>query len=216
MDHHHAHALSAFHSSPFRSALIFSYDAAGNDGMFNVYLGSFEKVRRIAQLDYSLGTAYDVLACLLPEVTGHPIDFFFNCEALGTDDLLMAKKPFYEADQNSMRWAGKLMGYAATGRPREDLRHLVRFSYEASNAFRGLRLKRYPRQLVQLACASEENQRDLAATIQSEFEDFLLSKVVALVEHVGLLTKRDVFKRLPKSICQRFPMLSNTPRTSAA
>ena len=44
--------------------------SAGNDGSFNVYLGSFDRVTRIAQLDYSMGKGYEFLASLLPEVTG--------------------------------------------------------------------------------------------------------------------------------------------------
>ena len=54
----------------------------GNDGTFNVYLGSFEKMQRIAQLDYSLGKAYEQLATLLPEVTGSPLEAFFNCDPI--------------------------------------------------------------------------------------------------------------------------------------
>ena len=42
----------------------------GNDGFFNVYLGSFDSMKRIAQLDYSFGSAYEQLATFLPEVTG--------------------------------------------------------------------------------------------------------------------------------------------------
>ena len=36
--HHDAHALLGFHASPFRSALVISYDGGGNDGWFNVYI----------------------------------------------------------------------------------------------------------------------------------------------------------------------------------
>ncbi|CAK9065113.1 Nodulation protein NolO [Durusdinium trenchii] len=176
VDHHEAHALSAFHSSPFRSALIVSYDSAGNDGHFNVYVGSFDKLERIAQLDYSLGHAYNALASLLPEVTGRPIDEFFACDMNFSDELLASKELYFEKNPfATLSWAGKLMGYAAVAAPREDLRHSVRFFIEASNAWIGVGsyAQKYPPALVKAACESAESQRELAATIQSEFEAFV-------------------------------------------
>lgn len=37
VSHHMAHAALAFYSSPFRSALVVSYDGGGDDGTFNAY-----------------------------------------------------------------------------------------------------------------------------------------------------------------------------------
>ncbi|CAK9050006.1 unnamed protein product [Durusdinium trenchii] len=188
VDHHEAHALSAFHSSPFRSALIVSYDSAGNDGHFNVYVGSFDKLERIAQLDYSLGHAYNALASLLPEVTGRPIDEFFACDMNFSDELLASKELYFEKNPfATLSWAGKLMGYAAVAAPREDLRHSVRFFIEASNAWIGVGsyAQKYPPALVKAACESAESQRELAATIQSEFEAFVHARVGALLQHIG-------------------------------
>lgn len=200
VDHHEAHALSAFHSSPFRSALILSYDSAGNDGHFNVYVGSFDKVERIAQLDYSLGHAYEQLATLLPEVTGLPLEEFFVCdmENLNVSDKLIASKVLYfeKYPFASLSWAGKLMGYAAVAAPREDLRDSVRFFIEASNAWIGVETyaKKYPPALVKAACESVESQRELAATIQSEFEVFVHARVDALLQHIGHLEHPDSFQ----------------------
>ena len=59
-----AHALLAFHASPFKSALIVSYDGGGNDGCFNAYVGSSEGVERIAQLDYNFGETLGLLKSL--------------------------------------------------------------------------------------------------------------------------------------------------------
>ena len=59
----------------------------GNDGTFNVYLGSFDKMQRIAQLDYSLGSAYEQLATLLPEVTGSPLEAFFDCDQINVTEV---------------------------------------------------------------------------------------------------------------------------------
>ena len=189
VDHHEAHALSAFHSSPFRSALVVSYDSAGNDGYFNVYLGSFDKVKRIAQLDYSMGHAYEQLAMLLPEVTGIPLEEFFTCpENLTTSDELLRPRIFYYQKYPiaSLSWAGKLMGYAAVAQPSDALRDSIRFFLEASTAWRGRELtENFPAVLVKTACDSVEGQRVVAATIQSEFESFIHSQVERFVEHVG-------------------------------
>jgi len=38
--HHQSHAAGAFYQSPFKDALIFSFDGGGDDGFFNIYLGN--------------------------------------------------------------------------------------------------------------------------------------------------------------------------------
>merc|ERR1712048_682633 len=70
VDHHRAHALLGFYSSPFRSALILSYDGGGNDGSFHVYAGFGFEVKRLFKLGDNLGASYNTLAALMPEVTG--------------------------------------------------------------------------------------------------------------------------------------------------
>lgn len=42
VDHHLSHAALGFYDSPFKHALILSYDGGGNDGTFNIYTGSRE------------------------------------------------------------------------------------------------------------------------------------------------------------------------------
>ncbi|CAL1143546.1 unnamed protein product [Cladocopium goreaui] len=186
-DHHQAHALAAYYSSPFRSALVVSYDSTGNDGTFNVYLGSFDKMQRIAQLDYSLGSAYEQLATLLPEVTGSPLEAFFDCDQINVTEVsevgeMVGPHTLYFTTHSSLPWAGKLMGYAAIAEPIEDLRPLVRFYLEVSGSpGHG----NYPAPLLRAACESVEGQRALGATIQLEFENFVEERVKALLEHVG-------------------------------
>ena len=41
--HHESHANGVFYQSPYKKALIFSFDGGGDDGKFNVYLGDKEK-----------------------------------------------------------------------------------------------------------------------------------------------------------------------------
>ena len=61
---------------------------------------------------------------------------------------------------------------------------LVRFFFEATGSPGD---NNFPAPLLRAACASVERQRDLAATIQLEFEDFLEGRVQKLLEHVGPL-----------------------------
>ena len=74
----------------------FSQQFRGNDGTFNVYLGSFDKLRRIAQLDYSLGSAYEQLATFLPEVTGSPLEAFFDCDPINVTEVSDSVQPRIE------------------------------------------------------------------------------------------------------------------------
>lgn len=75
------------------------------------------------------------------------------------------------------------MGYSATGEPVEDLRPLLRFFMEVSGS--QTTKSNYPAGLLYTSCKSLEGQRALAATVQSEFENFLEERMRSLLEHVG-------------------------------
>ena len=102
--HHLSHASSGFYASPFRHALVVSYDAAGNDGVFNVYDALRERPRGggenlnggigvdpgggsnvsdielVNVLPLRLGSMYNILGRLLPEVTSNTRDPRVLCE----------------------------------------------------------------------------------------------------------------------------------------
>ena len=42
--HHQTHAAAAYHMSPFKEALIVSYDGGGDDGHFNIYSATEEGI----------------------------------------------------------------------------------------------------------------------------------------------------------------------------
>ena len=196
VDHHEAHARLGYYSSPFhltpsRTTLVVSYDTAGNDGSFNVYVASSARFQRIAQLGYSLGNAYDLAGTLLPEVTGHALEDFVNCSDpdilnASSDSKLVRIGAYHETALQKLSWAGKLMGYAAVGTARDELRESVRFLFEECRAFvpgnAGL-----PTKLVRAACESVEGQRAVAATVQSEFERFTLERLQAFLRFMGCL-----------------------------
>jgi carbamoyltransferase len=50
VNHHYSHASSVFYQSPYKKALVFSFDGGGDDGEFNVYLATRgEDFIRLAQ-----------------------------------------------------------------------------------------------------------------------------------------------------------------------
>ena len=204
VDHHESHALlgyyaSPFHSTPSRTTLILSYDSAGNDGSFNVYLASMGKFERIAQLGYSLGNAYDVAGVLMPEVSGHPLSDFVNCS---DPDVLNASSgsklvrigAYHEKAVEKLSWPGKMMGYSAVGTARDELRESMRFLMEECRSFIPGAMA-LPTLMVRAACESLEGQRAVAATMQSEFEHFVLSRLEAFLRFLGHLGGRTTCKK---------------------
>ena len=45
--HHQTHAASAFYMSPFKRALIVSYDGGGDDGHFNIYFAHEDGIKHL-------------------------------------------------------------------------------------------------------------------------------------------------------------------------
>lgn len=98
VDHHRAHALHGHCDSGFERSLVLSYDGGGNDGTFRVFAADAREVRSLDRIPLNLGTPFRVLATTMPEVTGGK------------------PQPRY----GHLALAGKLMAYAALGRPREE------------------------------------------------------------------------------------------------
>jgi carbamoyltransferase len=113
--HHHSHASGVFYQSPYKKALIFSFDGGGDDGEFNVYLGTRgEDLVRLAQFKnemkndghtyYNLGFAYMVFGQYLKDIK-------FECLSDG-----------------NLVYPGKLMGLASYGKANEEwLPHFIEF-----------------------------------------------------------------------------------------
>lgn len=105
--HHESHANGVFYQSPYKEAIIFSFDGGGDDGEFNVYYGhKKDGVKRLAQLlnptyniphlYYNLGFAYMVFGQYLKDIT---------IEGLSDGNLV---------------WPGKIMGLVSYGKWREE------------------------------------------------------------------------------------------------
>ena len=80
VDHHWAHASIGFHASPFRSALVVSFDGGSPNGCFFVYHAIDHRMVPIANNGLCMGHAYLTLSGFLPEVTGVPISDVDLCK----------------------------------------------------------------------------------------------------------------------------------------
>jgi len=105
--HHGSHANGVFYQSPFKESLIFSFDAGGDDGEFNVYLGKRgEEMVLLKQLlnptlntphiYYNLGFAYMIFGQYFKDIR-------LDCL---TDGNLV--------------WPGKIMGLVSYGNVHEE------------------------------------------------------------------------------------------------
>ena len=195
VDHQESHAVMAYYASPLRTALVVVSDAA-----FHVFHASLGRMQRIATLDYGLGTMYMLLAGLLPEVTGQPLHA--RCEYTGDAGSAPLYPEFLTGDLHlpCLSWAGKLMGYAATGTPTQDLQEVAREAFEVSGAMPKFSMEHIMsisppttelpgrfQDALQQVCGSEEAQRNFAASVQAEFERITNLTVTELVGRVGAL-----------------------------
>jgi len=100
--HHKSHAANTFYQSPFDHALVLSYDGGGDDGWFNGYIcdRSKPKDKQMKTVLYSLtdlGNPYMYLGYFIDDIQ-YVHDFGKAC----------------------LVYAGKLMGYCAYGKVREE------------------------------------------------------------------------------------------------
>eukprot|EP00438_Fugacium_kawagutii_P034315 Skav221742 [mRNA] locus=scaffold2555:7742:11483:+ [translate_table: standard] len=170
-NHHEAHALMAYYSSPFRSSLILSFDGGGNDGSWNVFVGQGLDVYRIARARGTPVTAYNRIASYLPEVTGSEESLKILCrsteseEAEENDDLWGSYTIHWPFDRK-LAFAGKLMGYSGIRTPSREasevLRQVFYFITQESDY-------RIPMALLRMVCGSEEERQAVAAAAQDEF-----------------------------------------------
>ena len=105
--HHESHAAGVFYQSPYKEALIFSFDGGGDDGEFNVYHAvRGEELTRLAQLlnptynrphlFYNLGFAYMIFG-----------QYFQDISMEGVSD-------------GNLVWPGKIMGLVSYGTWKEE------------------------------------------------------------------------------------------------
>ena len=178
--HQYSHAVLGYHSAmgaPFFSltskpVLIVSYDGGGSDGLFSVFISrnnqnqSSSSLHLLANFGYNpgLGNFYETMASMFEEIEG------------SQDACDFVNKP-----GSCLRLPGILMGYAALGIPYQRP-NKVRICVE-ENVY-NLRVQCSNSNLKQNMSRNEQrtHERNLAATVQSVFEDVLIDLLSLFVE----------------------------------
>ena len=94
--HHQTHAAAAYYMSPFKEALIVSYDGGGDDGYFNIYSANESKIKLLKSVigvreDGDFGGGYVLFGSFIREVS--------------------------EKSKHVLAISGKLMGLCGYGKP---------------------------------------------------------------------------------------------------
>ena len=164
--HHRAHASGTFYQSPFKEALIFSFDGGGSDGFFNVYTATRPGgVVEIKRHNLDLGFAYMIF--------GHYID-----------DIS------FERDLNigNLVYSGKLMGLCGYGSVKPEW--LLQFEHFYRSKPDGLNYKDLIKTLGdQIGIIFDTDNRvkdqlgrDIAATSQQAFENVFFHAVQPYID----------------------------------
>ena len=163
--HHASHASQAFYDSPFRKAIIFSFDGGGDFNQnFEIFLGDrsrqWNSLERVKMFQINLGYVYMQIATYVSEVTG-------NSERNATAPAL--------------HLSGRMMGYVALGK--------VRNSWVAplEMVFNGHKHHSFLRTIIGKH-PTIQDERDFAATGQHVFEN-ILTKIFD--EYIGLYPQND-------------------------
>lgn len=165
--HHMSHAAGAFYQSPYKKALIFSFDGGGNDGKFNVYTckkkespilldSVINPTLNSSHIGYDLGFPYMVIGHYLKDI---------NLEDLSSGNLV---------------YPGKLMGLASYGKVNQNwLQHFIEFYKSDPNGINYLeKINILGNQLgIEFSVENRITGQvawDLAATSQKAFEECFL------------------------------------------
>jgi carbamoyltransferase len=89
--HHQTHVASAYYMSPFKEALVVSYDGGGDDGYFNIYVANQEGIIHLDKIESDFGGGYLLCGSLIREVA--------------------------EKSKHQLALSGKLMGLCGYGKP---------------------------------------------------------------------------------------------------
>jgi|LULZ01.1.fsa_nt_gb carbamoyltransferase len=150
--HHDTHAASAFYQSPFKQALIFSYDGGGDDGHMNVYTANSDGVKFLENITSDFGGGYLIFGSLIREVA--------------------------ESSRSQLALAGKMMGLCGYGKIIDEYvpafkQFLFDRNYRQLAESTGLPLKNLDNQwenpLENWVFEGQEGY-DIAATAQAAFE----------------------------------------------
>jgi carbamoyltransferase len=165
VDHHSAHAACTFYQSPYKEALIFTFDGGGDAGYFNVYTADRTGgIKLIDKFNQDLGFPYMILSDYLADI---------KKESLSIGNLV---------------YAGKLMGLCSYGTVHDEwlpffLDFYEKFNYMGNSYIGGAEARHEAIKTLMTQIGVEnfdfEDTRlegqlawDIAATTQRAFEEF--------------------------------------------
>eukprot|EP00438_Fugacium_kawagutii_P023135 Skav208792 [mRNA] locus=scaffold931:433694:435232:- [translate_table: standard] len=186
--HHESHALMAYYSSPFRSALVVSYDGGGHDGFWNVFVGQGLDVYRVGREVISPVPAYTRLASYLPAVTGLE-QLLEMCATIGSNPVdKWSQLQVWSSLQQRLSFAGKLMGYSGVKTPSAEASQWIReFYHRVINETQDD--GSFPLALLLMICRGEEERQAVAASAQDEFSKIVQPKIA---EHLLQLKRESI------------------------
>ena len=155
--HHQTHAAAAFYLSPFKQALIVSYDGGGDDGHFNVYAANGKEIKLLKNIKSDFGGGY------------------LLCGSMIREDA--------EKSKHQLALSGKLMGLCGYGKTNYDMvpafeEFFFDRDYEKLSNWTNLPLKNiknhWKNPLDNWVFEGQDGY-DIAATAQAGFEDAFFS-----------------------------------------
>ena len=155
--HHQTHAAAAFYLSPFKQALIVSYDGGGDDGHFNVYAANQGEIKLLKNIKSDFGGGYLLCGSMIREVA--------------------------EKSKHQLALSGKLMGLCGYGKTNYDMvqafeEFFFDRDYEKLSNWTNLPLKNiknpWKNPLDNWVFEGQDGY-DIAATAQAGFEDAFFS-----------------------------------------
>ena len=155
--HHETHAAATFYQSPFKEALIVSYDGGGDDGHFNVYAANGKEIKLLKNIKSDFGGGYLLCGSMIREVA--------------------------EKSKHQLALSGKLMGLCGYGKTNYDMvpafeEFFFDRDYEKLSNWTNLPLKNiknpWKNPLDNWVFEGQDGY-DIAATAQAGFEDAFFS-----------------------------------------
>ena len=111
-DHHMRHARGTFFQSPYKKALIITFDGGGDGEFYNVYLGDrYHGIKKLAAFNQDLGFPYMVICDYLKDIKKEPLTI------------------------GNLVYAGKVMGLTSYGNVVEDWLPFFDEFYDQFNYF---------------------------------------------------------------------------------
>lgn len=168
--HHESHAYSVFYQSPYKESLIFSFDAGGDDGKFNVYHAKRgEDITRLDQLRN-------------PNIPHTYLDFGFPYMIFG---LYLKDIQMDNLSDGNLVWPGKIMGLVSYGKwRREWMEPFLEFYKSNPDGANNDYVKKINTLGEKIGVVFDPNKRlegqiayDIAATSQRAFEDSFIEVV---------------------------------------